>query len=126
MYTPYFSIELLPVTGWEASYIARPQLITSAIIFLFAVPEQAGEQQVKSHLQRDHDSISAYELKRKKKGIIKGMAVTALYACLSAKEPAQNRSPIKERRIRKDVYNAWMQQGICVRDSSHRGIRGAC
>ena len=44
--TPYFSIELLPVVGWEASCIARPQLITSAIILLFAVPEQAGEQQV--------------------------------------------------------------------------------
>lgn len=45
--------------GWEASYIVRPQLITSAIIFLFVVPKQSGEQQVKSHLQRDHDSISA-------------------------------------------------------------------
>lgn len=61
IYTPYFSIELLPVTGREASYIARSQLITTAITFLFAVPEQAGEQQVKSYLQRDHDSISAYE-----------------------------------------------------------------
>lgn len=47
--------------GREASYIARSQLITTAITFLFAVPEQAGEQQVKSYLQRDHDSISAYE-----------------------------------------------------------------
>lgn len=52
--------------GWEASYIASPQLITSAIIFLFVVPEQAGEQQVKPRLQRDHDSISAYEQKEKK------------------------------------------------------------
>lgn len=52
--------------GWEASYIASPQLITSAIIFLFVVPEQAGEQQVKPHLQRDHNSISAYEQKEKK------------------------------------------------------------
>lgn len=59
IYVPYFSIELLPVMGWEASYIGRPQLITSAIIFLFVVPKQSGEQQVKSHLQRDHDSISA-------------------------------------------------------------------
>lgn len=34
IYTSYFSLELIPTMGWEPSYIASPQLITSAVIFL--------------------------------------------------------------------------------------------
>lgn len=38
-----------------------------------------------------------------KKGIIKDMTVTALYACLNAEEPAQNSSRMREWRVKK-VY----------------------
>lgn len=41
--------------------MADSQLITTAISFLFAVPEQAVKQQVKSHLQWDHGSINVFE-----------------------------------------------------------------
>lgn len=44
------------------------------------------------------------------------MAVTPLYACLNAQEPAQNWSQIKEQRIKKEVYKALNAIGnLCER-----------